>query len=105
MSKPFTIVYPDRSKKNVTASFKDRMLVSGEIEKVDACTYRFVGDSSIFRCNSLQGLSAFKPRLAPLPYFTRFYPGFFVWEHAGKKHREMLESPENLALRIKEKVA
>lgn len=41
--KPFVVVYPDGSKKNVGTAYRNSLLLNGEISLRDGSTYEYVG--------------------------------------------------------------
>ena len=97
MSKHYTLLYPDHSKGNINATEKESLLLAGDIVKVREDTYKLVG--AVILLHSFRELGRIRPRIVMI--LTRFFPGLFVWEFAGKRIPEMLESPEAMALRLR----
>jgi hypothetical protein len=101
--KQFVVVYPDGSKKNVSGYDREQMLLAGEIRKDGerANHYRFVGPSQSFqRFHSFSELARLGPALEPQTPRKRFLSGNFVVQFGEKRHRELLETPEALAVRL-----
>jgi len=99
MSKSFTLNYPDGSKGNISASEREHMLLAGEIQAIDDRTYKFIGKPIVL--HSFLELARIIPGIE-VNLLRRFYPGMFVWELGGKRNRELLESPEAMALRMRQ---
>jgi hypothetical protein len=97
LSRHFQILYPDDSRGFVNTAQKEQMLRSGEIAATnDARTFAFIGKEAVL--HSFQELGKLFERRVPV--FDGFYPGLFVWELGEKRSRELLESPEAMALRL-----
>ena len=104
--KQFVIVYPDGSKKNVSAFDREQMLLAGEIKKDgdNANRYRFVAQA---KSVTVQTFKSFRElaNLGPLTpaqreYLQRHYPGLFIFEIGEESFVEIMESAEGLALRL-----
>lgn len=95
------ITYPDGSKKYVDSFDREQMLLAGEIRK-DGDHYCFVGAtrSAFKRFHSLQELSSLGLRTESAAPLRRFYPGHFKFRLGEKTQNELMESPENLAVRL-----
>lgn len=93
--KQFVIVYPDRSKENVSRTDRDSLLLSRQIEPISPEKYRYIGEVKTFHAFSdLAGICA------KLPMLRRYLEGLFIFEFQGKQHRERLETPEAFAFRL-----
>lgn len=98
--KTFLIIYPDRSKKHVDAAERDQMLLAGELQHVDQNSYKWVGEVKTY--HSFADLEALRGRLVQSTTLRRFLPGSFIVEYprrlGGKRVRELLQTPEAMAL-------
>ena len=74
------------------------MLREGLLHPIDSHRSRYTGDAFHFR--TLADLRFFKAVISTVK-FTGNYPGLFIWQHRSKRHKELLESPEKMALRLK----
>ena len=97
MSKHFTLIYPDHSKANISVSEKEDLLLAGDIQAVDARTYKFIGKVVVL--HSFSDLGKLIPGMHTNP-LKRFYPGLFIWKLKEHTNRELMESPEGMALRL-----
>lgn len=97
MSERITIIYPDGSRGKVTQEQQKQMLRDGVVEPIDRRRFRYVGHA--FRFRNLADLRLFRTVLTNSRRL-RNYPGIFIWEHQGKRFKELLEPPDKLALRL-----
>ena len=98
MSIRYLILYPDGSRDKVNQDKHKEMLRAGVLKPVDGYQFRYTGE--MFRFRSLAELGLFKLMIST----TRFlgnYPGLFIWMHHNKRRKELLESPEKMAERLK----
>jgi hypothetical protein len=95
----YTIIYPDNSRGHVNASTKEHMLLAGDLEQIDERLFRITWKP--LTLSSFAELIKVMPRM-DLATFVRFYPGLFVWLINEVRRKELLESAEGMALRLKE---
>lgn len=95
----YTIIYPDNSRAIVNASVKEQMLLAGDLAQIDERRFRVTWKPVTLR--SLTELAQLKMRM-DLATFVRFYPGLFIWMLAELRRKELLESAEGMAMRMKE---
>lgn len=96
--KQFLIVYPDRSKKNVSRTDRDSLLLSRQIEPLCSGQYRFVGEMRTF--HAFSDLVELRGKFEPLPVLRKYLEGSFIFEFQGRQHKERLETPEAFAFRL-----
>lgn len=101
ISKRFILHYPDHSKKRISRSERDELLLSGLAKETSPEKYFFIGQQHTYRL-----FSALRFFVVSIDQETtrRFLPGRFIYEHRsvkGGKRREMLETPEAMASRLK----
>ena len=95
--KQFTVSYPDRSKRNISRSQRDTLLLSRQIAHASGLEYRFIGLSQTL--HSFADLSQLLGQ--PLGDLRHHLDGQFIFvDTLGRRHRELLETPEALALRL-----
>lgn len=93
----YQLVYPDGSKSRVDRATRDDLVLSGLARQVTPGRYVFTGQ--LLTAHSLSELGSLN-LVVRRPDLRRFLAGRFVFEHEGKRTRELLETPEALALRI-----
>ena len=98
--KQFTVVYPDGSKRNIGCAERDSLLLSRQIKQITPLRYAYSGEVRTY--HAFAELTPLRDRLINPPHFLRPYlEGVFIFvDPTGKKHRELLETPEALADRI-----
>jgi len=96
--KQFVIVYPDHSKKHVSRSERDSLLLARAITPTAIpLQYRFAGQ--VHSLHSFADLSCLLGQ--PLGDLRHHLDGQFIFvDTLGRRHRELLETPEALALRL-----
>lgn len=95
----YKILYPDGSKAHIDEKSKQDMLRDGVLEHVEGRHYRYTGPRFHFR--NLADLSILQAVINSTKRL-RHYPGIFVWQHAGRRRRELLEPPDKLVIRLRE---
>lgn len=106
MAKRFTVVYPDDSKRNVGRRQKEKMFLAGELRQIDERHFAFIGE--VLVVHSLKSLSSLLSRHAPNASQQpepAFYPGMYVWQLREKRRRELMESPDHMALQLPKRIA
>jgi hypothetical protein len=99
--KQFLVFYPtDGSKRNIGCAERDSLLLSRQIKQVTPQCYRYVGEARTY--HAFADLEPLRDQMLHLPNFLRHYleGAFIVVDPDGKKHRELLETPEALADRM-----
>jgi hypothetical protein len=97
ISKRYLLTYPDGSRKHIDRETRDTLLLSQSAKKTDEGRYLYVGEVHTYHTFSdMRGLYL-TSREIPL---RRFLSGNFIFELKGKKRRELLETPEAMALRM-----
>lgn len=99
--------YPDGTSKHISNSQRDSLLLSSEIEFLCAGEYRSTLELRSFRFNAtqntlnrLEDLAASPDSPLALPH-KNFLPGNFIIEAPDKrKRREVMETPEHMAIRL-----
>ena len=74
------------------------MLREGLLHPIDSHRSRYTGDAFHFR--TLADLRFFKAVISTVK-FVGNYPGLFVWQLGNQRRKELLESPEKMAMRLK----
>jgi hypothetical protein len=93
--KLFQIKYQDGSRKHVKAEERDNLLLAGLLKTLGPREYEYIGQPKTFHSFAdLGNLQLIQPGS-----FRRFLPGSFVIEFQGKRTRELLETPEQMAFR------
>lgn len=87
----------------MSAIERDQMLLAGELRKMDANRYEFIGQNKTVTVRSFADLGDVKNKLRMGPEtLKRFLEGSFIWEHGDERMRELLETPEMMAFRLTE---
>lgn len=99
ISKNYLLEYPDGSKKHVTRAERDDLLLSGLARQTASNRYFFTG-----QCRTLHSLSELSQLNigSPKSPKRRFLPGCFIFELNGKRQRELLETPDACAMRLRD---
>jgi hypothetical protein len=98
ISKNYLLTYPDGSRKHIARAERDELLLAGLAKQTTPRNYLFTGREYTFR--SFADLRPLAEMLVPTN-LRRFLPGSFVFEHDGKRHSELMETPEACACRLK----
>ena len=93
----FELKYQDGSKKHISREERDDLVLSGLAKLVSGKQYAFTGQPKTF--HSFADLGSYQFVNALSQHFRRFLPGSFVIELKGKRTRELLETPEQMAFR------
>lgn len=101
ISKKFLLQYPDGSKKHVSRAERDDLLLSGLAKQTAPQRYLFTGQQRTL--HSLAELSTLNLGFEA-PSLRRFLPGSFIFEHKGKRRRELMETPDECGVRLPERV-
>lgn len=96
--KSFLITYPDRSKKHVDSLERDSLLLAKLIRHLEGNRYEFAGE--VCTLHSFADLERIRPQFQPRNPLRKFLEGSFVFEHAGRKKFERLETAEALEFRL-----
>lgn len=103
-TKRFLIHYPDGTKEQVPTAEKEQLLLAGKLRPIDANRFEFIGQrkSTIFHGHSFQDLERLAQLLKVTPeQLRRFLAGHFVWEIDEQRLRELMETPEAMALGLR----
>ena len=92
------IVYPDGSRAKVNPHKHKEMLRAGLLQADEGNRFRYTG--AAFYCRSLADLRLFKLVISTTK-FVGNYPGLFISIFRNKCSKEMLESPDRMAIRLK----
>jgi hypothetical protein len=95
--KSFQLAYPDGSKKHIGTAERDDLLLSGLAKERSPGKYAFTGQQYTF--HAFAELAPLAQTFTPA-HLRRFLPGSFIFEHKGKRHREMEETPGACACRL-----
>jgi hypothetical protein len=91
------LTYPDGSKKHIRRPERDDLLLSGAARQTAPDRYLFTGQR--YTLHSLSELEVLAQNFQP-KNLRRFLAGSFIFEHKGKRHPELMETPEACALRL-----
>jgi hypothetical protein len=97
ISKNYLIEYPDGSHRHVPRSERDELSLAGLLKQTAATTYQYIGQQHTL--HSFSELSILQ--VSATVETRRFLPGAFIVEFAGKRRRELLETPEACASEIR----
>lgn len=98
ISKTYSLAYPDGSKQNMSRADRDNLLLSGLIKEIAPLKYAYTGQQ--YTLHSFSELSRIQISSVEDAPKRRFLAGSFIWEHAGKRRRELMETPESISLRV-----
>jgi hypothetical protein len=79
---------------HIDRQLRDDLVLSGLAKENDGY-YAYIGPQHTMHTMADLG----KLKIGTEPH-KRFYPGSFIFEHDGKRHRERLETPEAYAARL-----
>jgi hypothetical protein len=97
-TKRFLLIYADRSRAHISTDERDSLLIAKRIKKLNDFTYEYIAPPLISRTFSqLQDIAA---HFQPITPVKRHIEGNFIIERAGKRTRELLETPEGLQIRL-----
>lgn len=98
-TKQFLIYHPDGSAERVRTAEKEQMLLAGELRKIAEGRFEFIGQRKTMVFRSFQALEELARKLNVTPeQLKRYLAGHFVWEIDEMRLRELLETPEAMAL-------
>lgn len=108
--KPFVVVYPDGSKKNIGATERNSLVLSKTIRHRDGVEYEFKGlvrtYHSFAELSDLQRLQRRSVVNCAAPYLPSYLRGSFVVADVhGRKSIELLETPAGLEIRLPSMIA
>jgi len=96
-SKRFLLHYPDRSRTHIGVPERDELLLSAKIRKINDFSYEYVGQTQTF--HSFADLEPLRQSVAPMVY-KRYLPGTFIFDLNKRRIRELMETPEGMAIRL-----
>lgn len=97
ISRNYLLKYPDGSKKNMSRADRDNLLLSGLAKQTGPQEFIYLGQ--VRTLHSFAELSTLHITAEP-KNLRRFLAGSFIWEHAGKRKRELMETPESIGMRV-----
>lgn len=98
-TKRFLINYPDGTREQVPTAEKEQLLLAGELRAIDANRFEFIGQRKTMVFRSFQALAELARKLNVTPeQLKRYLAGHFVWEIDEIRLRELLQTPEAMAL-------
>lgn len=97
ISKTYSLAYPDGSKQNMSRQERDNLVLSGLVKEISPLKYAYTGQQHTF--HTFSDLSKLQLSHNEPPK-RRFLSGSFIWEHAGKRRRELMETPESIGVRV-----
>lgn len=101
-TKRFLIHYPDGTKEQVPTAKKEQLLLAGELRPIDANRFEYIGQHKAVVFNSFRDLSKLAELLKVTPQqLRRFLAGQFIWEIDEQRLRELMETPEAMALGLR----
>ena len=106
--KQFLVIYPDGSKEHIGCAERDSLILSQQIKQIDANRFRWIAPARTY--HTFADLAELLPRMSnPIEIKRRFLSGCFIVEPAKhlnkRKYRELMETPEALALRVVQMVS
>lgn len=105
-AKRFLIEHPDGSIQRVDTAKKEQMLLRGELRPIAPGRFAFIGERKTLVFTSFPDLERLATLLKiPLTVLKRFLAGQFIWEIDEQRLRELMETPEAMALGLKLGVA
>ena len=99
ISKSYLLAYPDGSKKHIRTAERDELLLSGLAREIAPCKFLFIGQQRTMHSLAELGTIDFGRASGNL---RRFLRGSFIFEFKGQRIRELMETPESLAMRMNE---
>ena len=96
--KQFLLKYPDGSKKHIGCPERDSLLLDRLIARQSDKEYVYIGQPKTF--HSFADLEQLIPALQPKGPIVKYYSGHFIWEFSSKRHRELMETPDAMVLRL-----
>lgn len=97
IAKKYLVTYPDRSRKYVDRETRDQLILSQDIVKSGVDRYRYTGEVRTFHSfRDLENLYV-PQRTSDL---RRFLAGSFIFLLRGHRQRELMETPEGMAIRL-----
>jgi hypothetical protein len=91
------LTYPDGSRKHINREERDSLVLSQSARQTAPERYLFIGKTRTL--HSFRELSDFNFS-GDFSLLRRFLAGSFVFELRGERKRELLETPEAMALRL-----
>lgn len=102
--KQFEILYPDGSRKHISAIERDALMLAREIKFLAPQKYKFIGQVKTF--HSFAALGELKLKLEHSPEFRRYLSGSYIWvDPQGMRHNERMETVEAMELRLEQRQA
>jgi hypothetical protein len=96
LSKRYLLTYPDGSRRHINRETRDSLVLSQSARETAPGRYLYTGEVHTYKTFSqLRELS-----FTPTGSLRNFLAGSFIFELDGKKKRELLETPEAMALRM-----
>jgi len=97
-SKRFLLLYPDGSRAHISATERNELLLTSRIQKLDSFRYTYTAQPRVFK--SFQALEPLKQQVQAIGPVRRFLEGHFIFEFKERRQRELLETPEGMAIRL-----
>jgi|SRR5579864_8603251 len=97
MAKPFLLIYPDKSTRHIGRSECARLLSSSQIEPTGNNSFAFTVPKSVHAFPDMKKLG-FSKSMDGDP--RSYLEGSFVFEHKGKRRRELLETADEMIRRM-----
>jgi hypothetical protein len=97
-SKRFLLLYADGSRAHISTTERDELLLTSKIRKLNEFSYSYIAPARIF--HSFQDIEPLRQQIQPIGQYRRFLPGKFIIEFKQKRHTELLESAEGMAIRL-----
>src|SRR5208282_5480978 len=94
----YLLTYPDGSRKHIDRDERDNMIVAGNARQTAPNRYFYIGVTHTF--HAMFELSKLMLSTSPLDTGPLYYRGTFIFERAGKRTAENMESPRAMALRL-----
>jgi hypothetical protein len=95
-AKRYLLTYPDGSRRHINRETRDSLLLSQSARETAPGRYLYIGEVHTYKTFSqLREIS-----FAPTGSLRSFLAGHFIFELKGKRNRELIETPEGMALRM-----